>query len=176
MTGGSLPAQIWKSFVTTATPLLVHSNRPEMAEGAELVLPRQAPTQLQCNQSACAARYNSFRESDCTYQPYFGQRRLCDIQEGAVAAGNKDRRWGAQKADLTSNKGDLSTNPRDAEQNSGPLEAPGRTSQGSGREAAMGLGNGDLVRHPDPRPSTGEARPPSFGASIFHQFDQEGRH
>jgi penicillin-binding protein 1A len=47
MTGGSLPAQIWKSFVTTATPLLVNSNKPEVAEGTGAAPPRQAPTQHQ---------------------------------------------------------------------------------------------------------------------------------
>jgi penicillin-binding protein 1A len=66
MTGGSLPAQIWKNFVTTATPLLARSNKPEVAEGTESTSPRQASTQPQCNQTACAVRYNSFRASDCT--------------------------------------------------------------------------------------------------------------
>ena len=103
MTGGSLPAQIWKSFVTTATPLLARSNKPEVAEGTESP-PRQTSTQPQCNQYACAARYNSFRASDCTYQPYSGPRRLCDIQDGSVDAGRKDGRGHAQKADLPSNR------------------------------------------------------------------------
>jgi hypothetical protein len=31
-----------------------------------------------CNISACAAAYRSFRESDCTYNPSFGPRRLCE--------------------------------------------------------------------------------------------------
>lgn len=30
-----------------------------------------------CNVQACGAAYQSFRESDCTYQPYEGPRRLC---------------------------------------------------------------------------------------------------
>jgi hypothetical protein len=30
-----------------------------------------------CNVQACSAAYQSFRESDCTYQPYDGPRRLC---------------------------------------------------------------------------------------------------
>jgi hypothetical protein len=32
---------------------------------------------------ACAAAYRSFRESDCSYQPYGGPRKYCD----AAAAG-----------------------------------------------------------------------------------------
>jgi hypothetical protein len=30
-----------------------------------------------CNISACERSYQSFRASDCTYQPYSGPRRLC---------------------------------------------------------------------------------------------------
>lgn len=30
-----------------------------------------------CNVQACEAAYQSFRASDCTYQPYDGPRRLC---------------------------------------------------------------------------------------------------
>jgi hypothetical protein len=36
-----------------------------------------------CNIAACAAAYRSFRESDCTYQPFEGPRKYC---EGAPAA------------------------------------------------------------------------------------------
>jgi hypothetical protein len=34
-------------------------------------------TAAHCNVQACGAAYQSFRESDCTYQPYDGPRRLC---------------------------------------------------------------------------------------------------
>ena len=30
-----------------------------------------------CNIEACSAAYHSFRASDCTYQPYDGERRAC---------------------------------------------------------------------------------------------------
>ena len=36
-----------------------------------------ARAQASCDVSACARRYNSFRASDCTYQPFGGPRRLC---------------------------------------------------------------------------------------------------
>jgi BA14K-like protein len=39
-----------------------------------------------CNIAACAAAYRSFRESDCTYQPLSGARRIC---EGAPGAGGQ---------------------------------------------------------------------------------------
>jgi hypothetical protein len=38
--------------------------------------PSAAPPQ--CNVSACAAAYRSFRESDCTFNPSSGPRRLCE--------------------------------------------------------------------------------------------------
>ncbi|NNH33759.1 hypothetical protein C9413_31630, partial [Rhizobium sp. SEMIA 4085] len=31
-----------------------------------------------CNITACSRSYRSFRASDCTYQPYYGARRLCE--------------------------------------------------------------------------------------------------
>jgi hypothetical protein len=31
-----------------------------------------------CDVRACASAYRSFRESDCTYQPYSGPRQFCD--------------------------------------------------------------------------------------------------
>jgi BA14K-like protein len=34
--------------------------------------------QSQCDYRGCASAYRSFRASDCTYQPYGGQRRLCE--------------------------------------------------------------------------------------------------
>ena len=36
-----------------------------------------APTRPKCDIAACAAAYRSFRESDCTYNPSYGPRRLC---------------------------------------------------------------------------------------------------
>jgi hypothetical protein len=38
-----------------------------------------------CNVPACAAAFRSFRESDCTYQPYDGPRRFCDAGQGDAA-------------------------------------------------------------------------------------------
>jgi hypothetical protein len=36
-----------------------------------------SPTQSRCNVSLCENHYQSFRESDCTYQPYSGPRQYC---------------------------------------------------------------------------------------------------
>jgi hypothetical protein len=39
--------------------------------------PVAAAPQIKCDIDVCAAAYRSFRESDCTYNPSFGPRRLC---------------------------------------------------------------------------------------------------
>lgn len=38
-----------------------------------------------CDVTACASAYRSFRESDCSYQPFDGPRRLCEGAPGANA-------------------------------------------------------------------------------------------
>lgn len=85
VTGGSLPALIWKRFVSAATPLVDRSNAPVANHAAPATVePVSATTpepasQPQCDLSACDAEYSSFRASDCTYQPLGGgPRRLCE--------------------------------------------------------------------------------------------------
>ncbi|MCO6392269.1 PBP1A family penicillin-binding protein [Aliihoeflea aestuarii] len=67
VTGGSLPAEIWKALVegTTADAIA----RTEAGDGAVA----QA-----CNVQACSRAYRSFRASDCSYQPFRGPRLLCE--------------------------------------------------------------------------------------------------
>jgi hypothetical protein len=38
----------------------------------------QSPSAGRCDVRACASAYRSFRESDCTYQPFSGPRQFCD--------------------------------------------------------------------------------------------------
>lgn len=67
VTGGDLPANIWREFM-----------REAMAEPqTEPLVTGQAAPQS-CNITACSRSYRSFRPSDCTYQPYYGGRRLCE--------------------------------------------------------------------------------------------------
>jgi hypothetical protein len=42
-----------------------------------------------CDVRACAAAYKSFRQSDCTYQPYTGPRQLC-VNPGVTARRHDD--------------------------------------------------------------------------------------
>lgn len=37
-----------------------------------------------CAIDACGSAYRSFRASDCTYQPYDGPRKVCELSAGAV--------------------------------------------------------------------------------------------
>ncbi|PCK78995.1 PBP1A family penicillin-binding protein [Rhizobium sophoriradicis] len=72
VTGGGLPAHIWRDFIRGAT------TEPTLngVRSAEAVVDGQgAPS---CNITACSRSYRSFRPSDCTYQPYSGGRRLCE--------------------------------------------------------------------------------------------------
>jgi penicillin-binding protein 1A len=84
VTGGSLPAQIWKSFMTEALPLM-ESWPARTVSGDETTGAARMPDSSeqeasagQCNYRACESAYRSFRASDCTYQPYSGPRTLCE--------------------------------------------------------------------------------------------------
>ncbi len=69
VTGGQLPAQIWKRFMAAATT--------PNASGSATNVMQSAPAPPSCNVSACQRAYRSFRASDCTFQPYRGGRKLC---------------------------------------------------------------------------------------------------
>jgi penicillin-binding protein 1A len=102
--GGSLPAEIWKQFVEAATPIVDASSRLELARGNSE--PSSAPVgdQPQCDQSACAAAYRSFRASDCTYQSYGGSRKLCMKHLSIVGSESRqeEQRRGSLKSVLRS--------------------------------------------------------------------------
>ena len=92
VTGGQIPARIWKEFMVGATPLmegdrmLLSGFRQPRLEVADLGW-RDEP---RCDIQACTAAYRSFRASDCTYRPYNGPRTLCtkgDPPEGFGPAG-----------------------------------------------------------------------------------------
>jgi membrane peptidoglycan carboxypeptidase len=107
VTGGSLPAKIWKDFmeqgastvvanINAATPRTqattvgqstggmtperaVAADQDRAAASDESPAPPSAETQGgQCNVAVCEQHYHSFRSSDCTYQPYSGgPRQYC---------------------------------------------------------------------------------------------------
>lgn len=73
----------------TGSPSVAGADQPQGAQqdsaGAQGA--RAAP---QCDVSACASAYHTFRASDCTYQPFDGPRRLCT--KGAPAQAAADAR------------------------------------------------------------------------------------
>src|SRR5215470_4366120 len=108
--GGTLPASIWKRFMTQAAALTPQTDaravnvtddratgqapsQPQASQGSQSSQAAQASPneaqQPQCDYRACASR-KSFRPSDCTYQPYDGPRRLCETRaRPAIAAGQQ---------------------------------------------------------------------------------------
>jgi penicillin-binding protein 1A len=97
--GGTLPASIWKQFMTEAAALpgnegmeVATPSTPGATDGdhdsaGQNALPGQnALSGLSaesapgwCDVKACGGNYHSFRASDCTYQPWSGPRQICAI-------------------------------------------------------------------------------------------------
>ncbi|MBB5576609.1 1A family penicillin-binding protein [Rhizobium paranaense] len=73
VTGGALPAHIWRDFMREAMAV----PGPRGAQSTEAVIDSPGATQS-CNITECSRSYRSFRPADCTYQPYGGGRRLCE--------------------------------------------------------------------------------------------------
>jgi 1A family penicillin-binding protein len=108
--GGGLPATIWKRFMVGAGPLLGKEKAPQPKPQEQPQTVETKPSELEqklrtveagmgiapaareaggqasasCDARACAAAYRSFRASDCTYQPYDGERRICDLAGGST--------------------------------------------------------------------------------------------
>ncbi len=73
VTGGGLPAHIWRDFMREAASERTLNG----VRSSEAAVDGQGAPQS-CNITACSRSYRSFRPSDCTYQPYSGSRRLCE--------------------------------------------------------------------------------------------------
>ena len=76
VTGGKLPARIWRDFMSGALAAPEDSLRGPDAVVASSAAGGEAPAA--CNFRICARAYRSFRATDCTFQPYRGPRRLCE--------------------------------------------------------------------------------------------------
>ncbi|WP_024588679.1 PBP1A family penicillin-binding protein [Aliihoeflea sp. 2WW] len=78
VTGGALPASIFKSFIDGTS---VEALAAQSEAGGSVDEGRAGSGEVaaqSCNVQACARAYRSFRSSDCSYQPYRGSRRLCE--------------------------------------------------------------------------------------------------
>lgn len=76
-------------------PAPVVEAKTEPAVTAQPVTQQTANT---CNVQACGAAYQSFRASDCTYQPSAGPRRACTMTRGATTASAPKPRRAAREA------------------------------------------------------------------------------
>jgi penicillin-binding protein 1A len=111
VTGGTLPAAIWKRFMTEAATAMTRT-QPASAEAKQPTVeaspqPTAEASPLQCaadaspnaatsfaqapgprcDYEACARSHHSFRASDCTYQPFSGgPRRLCEKKPSQQSA------------------------------------------------------------------------------------------
>jgi len=80
VTGGSLPAVMWKEFMTKAGARLADAERARAEKDKPASASDGARQRATCDQRACARRYRSFDADDCTYQPYGrGRRQVCEI-------------------------------------------------------------------------------------------------
>jgi penicillin-binding protein 1A len=76
------PANASLASAPNTSPATPNASVPNNAQGVEAnvsqpaaaVTPADRP---ECNISICEQYYQSFRASDCTYQPYSGPRRYC---------------------------------------------------------------------------------------------------
>ncbi|MEC5289586.1 PBP1A family penicillin-binding protein [Aurantimonas sp. C2-6-R+9] len=95
VTGGQLPATIWKSFMEQAAgamqpvaaaptapadsaPMEPAAETPSRPASIAEMIAGESAGAPQCNVRACSRAYRSFRTSDCTFQPYRGRRKLCE--------------------------------------------------------------------------------------------------
>jgi len=132
VTGGSLPAQMWKRFVGAAPPLMHSRTEPQAAAPANAEPSAAAPAPSNdpsCNIAACAARYSSFRSSDCTYQPLSGgSRRICDNAAGV----RSNRQRAAEGLTGTSPETEPARKREDRSRMDGRREGPSQPSMALG--------------------------------------------
>jgi BA14K-like protein len=83
------PKTVAQAQPVIAPPPDAKVNAPPSAPAVAAAEPEAAPADIaaaepapepapKCDVRACEAAYISFRAEDCTYQPSFGQRRLCE--------------------------------------------------------------------------------------------------
>jgi hypothetical protein len=89
------PANANSTAVAPATPPTAVTTGSTPVEGLGTQGTETTPAPL-CDVSACERAYRSFTSADCTYQPSWGERRLCK-------KGNPPRRPAAQNAEKEAN-------------------------------------------------------------------------
>jgi membrane peptidoglycan carboxypeptidase len=193
VTGGSLPAQMWKEFMTKAASRLTELQRAPAAENDPASPIDDAPEGAGCDYRACAKRYHSFSADDCTYQPYGGgPRRSCEFTTTAdpefaatersvdnAVAGQRRRTWPAseQPHELATTVPFPATpvEPESRNSVSRPVLPAGPPTRHAGARS-RGIAKARTARN---RPAAARREPqqrPGFGSAFFRQADALGPH
>jgi BA14K-like protein len=74
------------------TGVAVRADEPGDSAAASVASTPAAIPSNRCDVQACASAYQSFRASDCSYQPFEGPRRLCEKSPAQHTARGQDER------------------------------------------------------------------------------------
>lgn len=89
---GRQPAAAVQTATTTGSAAATDNANSEPPQPAVTPVSTQASVPAPagaCAVEACSSAYRSFRASDCTYQPYGGPRKMCDLtSDGSRQASN----------------------------------------------------------------------------------------
>jgi 1A family penicillin-binding protein len=170
VTGGSLPAPMWKEFMTKAVSRLAIAKPAPAAEENPALAIEEAPQRATCDYRACARRYRSFNADDCTYRPPGGgRRRSCEITATGPqlpAAERSQEKAGAVERSAIGPGSEL--------RESGPLLPAGPpTRRASGTRRAPARARSAGVRPVAKEPVSQQK--PGFGPAFLRQVDTLGQ-
>jgi BA14K-like protein len=77
---------------TETTGVAARADGTREAATASAVSAQATPLNNRCDVQACSSAYQSFRASDCTYQPFEGPRRVCEKAPGQRTARDQAER------------------------------------------------------------------------------------
>ena len=196
VTGGSLPAVMWKEFMTKAGARLADAERARAEKDKPASASDGARQRATCDQRACARRYRSFDADDCTYQPYGrGRRQVCEIaatlgQQFEPTARSANDTWTAehgatlpmaeQARDLVPPASPAQSEPK--EPASGPTMLAGQSTKrahAARSSATTAVKSMMRARATSTSQSTSQRtsqRSGGFGSAFFRQADALGPH
>jgi hypothetical protein len=76
-TGAATRAEEPDKAKSAEAPVSAHNAQASVAQPKQNEPDDKAASNNRCDVQACASAYKSFRASDCTYQPFGGERRVC---------------------------------------------------------------------------------------------------
>jgi hypothetical protein len=94
------PQDVKEAAKDTPKPVEAPTVKAEPAPATPNATPVSLERRNACDISACSRAYRSFRESDCTYQPFSGPRQLCTNPPGGTGASrSRDTRQASRNDD-----------------------------------------------------------------------------